>query len=96
VRDVGKQGSQRHNHLDVEAIGRLEYGLRERTPAQVRLDSADDQDVAFRVGRHRGEDVVRGPVDLAGQSLGHPNRGPGDLEVIEVLRVDLGDLLGIE
>jgi hypothetical protein len=43
-----------------------------------------------------GEDRVLWPVDLARLALGEADRRPGHLEVVELLRVELGDRLGLE
>ena len=67
--------------------------VRQRRFGSTPRDSTRSRSAAGRAG---GEDRVVRPVDLARLALGHPDRRPGDLEVVELLRVDLGDPLGIE
>ena len=43
-----------------------------------------------------GEQHVAGPLDLAGLTLGEPDRRPVGLEVEELLGIDLGDQLRVE
>ena len=87
---------ERDHHLDLEPLGDLEHAVGEGAPAQVRLDPGDQHQVALGGSATAARDRVRGPVDLARLALGHPDRRPGDLEVVELLRIDLGDRLGVE
>src|SRR3712207_6940786 len=48
-------------------------------------------EVALGAGHARGGDRVHRPVDLAREALGEPHRRADRREVVEVLRVDLGD-----
>ena len=68
----------------------------EGAPADVRLDPAEQDEIALRGGHADRQQRVRGPVDLARLALDQADRGPVDLEVVELLRVDPGDDLRVE
>ena len=63
VGDVGDQRAERDHHLDAEPLGGVEDRSVKRAPAQVRLGSAQQDQVALGAGRRGGEERVRGPVD---------------------------------
>src|SRR5215204_5186353 len=96
MRDVRHEGAQRDDQLDAEPVCDADDGIGEGAPADVRLHAAQQDEIALRGGDPDRKQRVRRPVDLAGLALHQADRRPVDLEVVELLRVDSGQDLGIE
>src|SRR5205814_9923179 len=94
MRDVGEERAQRDHELDAELLGVADDELRERAPADVRLDPEQEYDVAVKAPR---PGVVEGcfrPVDPAGDAVDERDMRSGRLEVEEALWIDVRDLPG--
>ena len=86
VRHVGEQRAERDHQLDAELLREPDDEVRERAPAQVRLDPEQEHDVAVETLRPRVVEARLGPVDPARQPVLERHVRPGRLEVEEVLR----------
>ena len=94
VSHAARQGPHRDGRADAGAQGELSHGLGEAAPLQGRLDAQEEEEGAVRVRRRRQVDRVSGPRD------GRLAVDARDLwaqagVVVAVLRIELGDLLGI-
>jgi hypothetical protein len=91
VRDVREESAERDDELDVDVVSELDDLIRERPPAEVRLDSEQENRVAVGT-RDRGlvEDRLR-PVDAAREALLERDVRPRRLEVEELLGIEVGE-----
>jgi hypothetical protein len=96
VRDVRHQRAQRDDHLDAEALGGGHDRVGEGPPADVWLDTAQQDEIALRGRNRHRQERVRRPVDLAGLALDEADRRPVDLEVVELLGIDPRHDLGVQ
>src|SRR5437763_13991324 len=94
MRDVGEERAQRDHELDAELLGVADDELRERAPADVRLDPEQEYDVAVKATRPGAVEGCFRPVDPAGDAVDERDMRPGGLEVEEALGIDVRDLLG--
>ena len=90
VGNVGYVGAHGHQRGRPGARGELDNDLRVGAPAQLRLRSHHQHQVALPVGRAQHVDVVGGPNDLTQITVLQPDSGPLLGEVEELLRVDVG------
>ena len=89
MRDVGQERAERDDELHVDVASKLDDLLRERPPAQIRLDP--EQEYAIAVGtrdRRVVENRLR-PVDPAREALLERDVRPRRLEVEELLRIEV-------
>src|SRR5512133_149696 len=93
VGDVGQQGAHRDQHLDPQAGGDLDDLGGEGPPAQVGLVPSDHDQVVVGRGQAGGAQLDGRPLDPP-VAVDQPHRGPGGLEVVELLGVDGGEGLG--
>ena len=93
--DVGDQSAERDTISTPRRSAAPAIASR-RSASDVGLDPAEQDQVALRAGRADGQQRVLRPVDLAGLSLDQADRGPVDLEVVELLRVEPRDDLRVE
>ena len=98
MRHLGQQRPERQDQSDLTAPGEIEHQIAVGLPAQMRLDGDPHDDVARQI-RSLGDREFGGrPGDLTlrvGARL-EADIGPGEAEVIELLGVDLGELLGVK
>ena len=95
VRDVREQRAEADDQLDLELLEEADDQLRERAPAEVRLDPEQQHDVAVEAGRARVVEDGRGPVDASRDPVLERDVRPRRLEVEEVLGLDLGEALRV-
>jgi hypothetical protein len=95
VRHVRKQRAQRDDEVDPELLDEADDQIRERAPAEVRLDAEEQDDVAVEPLRTPVVEDGRGPVDSPCQSFLERDVRPRRLEVEEVLRIDLRESLRV-
>jgi hypothetical protein len=88
VGHVRHQRAQRDDHLDAQLLGGGDDRVGEGAPAEVGLDPAQQDEIPLRGGDAHRQQRVGGPVDRARLAIDQADRGPVDLEVVEVLRVD--------
>ena len=88
---VGKEGAERHDHLDLELLGNADDLGAERAPSQLRLDAEEHHCVALGAGQGRGHHLVGRPGDLAGDAVHQAHLRAGGREVVEVLGIEGGE-----
>jgi hypothetical protein len=93
VGDVGQQGAHCDQHLHAQAGGDLDDLGGEGPPAQVGLVPPDHDQVVLGGGQAGGAQLDGRPLDPP-VAVDQPHRGPGGLEVVELLGVDGGERLG--
>ena len=95
VRNVGEERADRDHELDPEAFRQVDHEPSERSPAQVGLDADHEHEVARELGQPRMVEGVFGPVDPPRQAALERHMRARRLEVEELLRVDVGEALGL-
>ena len=94
MRNVGEEGPESHDELDAEPLRVIDHQVRERAPADVRLDPEQQHHVAVEPCRLPVVEGGLGPVDPAGDAVDERDMRSGRLEVEEALGIDVRDLLG--
>jgi hypothetical protein len=89
VRHVGEQRAERDHHLDAELAGQIDNHAGEGLPAEVRLDSEQQDRVAVEPGDGRVVEGVLRPLDVPRLTVDERDVRTGGLEVEEVLRLDV-------
>ena len=89
MRDVGEEGTERDQELDVERARELDDLVREGSPADVRLDADENDDVALEVGKLRVEEDGLRPVDAPRDAVDERDVRPRRLEIEELLGIDV-------
>lgn len=90
VRGVGEQRAQQHDVADLQLQHQPDQLAAERPPPHVRLDPVHQDDV-LAVRQPRPRHPGGGPGDAAGLAVAHLHDRAGDLEVVVVVRIELGD-----
>ena len=93
MRDIREQRPERDHHLDTELPSKIDDHAGEGLPAEVRLDSEQENGVAIEI-RNRGvvEGILR-PVDVSRLAVDEGDVRAGRLEVVEILGLDLGEAI---
>jgi hypothetical protein len=91
VGHIGEQSAQGDHQGDVVPADDLEDRIGELLPAETRFDADQDDEVVGGAVTTVVEALVRRPGDLAQVALGDADRGTVVGEVVELLRVDLGE-----
>ena len=96
VRHVGEQRAEQHDRLHPQAVADLQH-LARRTPRQRMFGSMPRISTTSRLGARRPAHREPGgrPLDAPGHAVDQRDRRPVDLEVVEVLRVERGQRLGV-
>src|SRR5439155_6596963 len=98
VRDFGEECTERQHHRRLAPARELEDGTAIGLPPEVRLGRDADDEVARELGPLGDGELGRGPDDLTfrlGPRLEADVR-PREAEMVELLGIDLGELLGVE
>ena len=98
VGDLGQERPQREHDGGLAASRQGEHGRAVGLPAQVRLRGHPDDDVTRELGGLRDGEFGGRPDDfaLALRSFLEAHLGPREPEMVELLGIDLGELLGVE
>src|SRR4029453_8701685 len=95
VRHVREKRAQRDDEVDPELLHELDDQVRERAPAEVRLDAEKEDDVTVEPIRTTVVEDGRGPVDPPREPCLERDVGAGCLEVEKRLRIDLREALRV-
>ena len=93
MRDVGEEGTERHDELDAEIACELAHDLGERSPAVVRLDADHENRVAIGARDTRSEEGVLGPLDAPRLTFVQGDLWASRLKVDEELGIDVRELV---
>src|SRR5665647_1310299 len=94
VRDVGEQGAEGHDGGHAQALGGVQHLGAEPAPPHGRFDAMDERDDLTGAGAGRRGDRRARPRDNPTTVFADADGRTAHLEVVVLLRVQLGDLPG--
>src|SRR5438477_5054353 len=95
MRNIGEQRAERHCSLDAELLRQAEHEPGERLPPQIRLGTEQDHRVTPGARNLRMEKTVLRPLETTRHPILERDLRPHRLEVVELLRLDLRELLRV-